>query len=109
MGIIESDETSKVPILAEVLKRGTQSRGRLASSEGMSAIHLEEARKKFEEYDKDKNGSIDKGELRELFVDLFPAFHKNMLDRYVNDEFRSADKDFSNAIEFEEFLDMYKR
>ena len=80
----------------------------------MSAIHLEEARKKFEEYDKvkknypeihqvlslsaifdfntvsshtvinllsfdclqDKNGSIDKGELRELFVDLFPAFHK---------------------------------
>ena len=43
----------------------------------------------------DGSGTIDKDELRELFIDMFPHFHKNMLERYVTDEFRAADTDFS--------------
>lgn len=70
---------------------------------------MKEAKKKFEEWDKDNSGTIEKDELRALFMDMFPSFHRNMLDRYVNDEFRAADRDFSNAIDFEEFLGMYKR
>ena len=45
----------------------------------------------------DNNGFIDKNELRDLLSDLFPHFHRDMLERYVNDEFRAADKDFSNC------------
>ncbi len=61
----------------------------------------------------DRSDSIDKAELRSLFRDLFPDFprcfmkkfgdtiHANtlpfstMLERYVNDEFRASDTDFS--------------
>ena len=43
----------------------------------------------------DGNGTIDKDELRQLFVDVFPSFHRNMLERYVTDEFNAADTDFS--------------
>ncbi|XP_038659018.1 FGFR1 oncogene partner isoform X4 [Scyliorhinus canicula] len=75
----------------------------------LTAKHIAEAKKKFEFYDKDKNGEISKEELRELFIDLFPHFHKNMLDRYVNEEFKAVDKDFNQVIDFDEFLGMYKR
>ncbi|CAL1544508.1 unnamed protein product [Lymnaea stagnalis] len=70
---------------------------------------IEEARKKFEYYDKDGSGAIDKDELRDLFLDMFPNFHRNMLERYVNDEFAAVDKDFNSSIDFDEFLGMYKR
>ncbi|XP_064604114.1 centrosomal protein 43-like isoform X2 [Liolophura sinensis] len=87
--------------------------------EDLSPKQIEDARKKFEYYDKDQNGTIDKDELRSLFTDIFPGFHRNMLERYVNDEFRAVDRDFSNSyltltvtepgIDFEEFLNMYRR
>lgn len=70
---------------------------------------IEDAKKKFDFYDKDHSGAIDKDELRELFLDMFPNFHQNMLERYVNDEFKAADKNFSSSIDFDEFLGMYKR
>ncbi|CAH1229682.1 FGFR1OP [Branchiostoma lanceolatum] len=75
----------------------------------LTSKQVEDARKKFNKYDADKNGYIDKDEMRQLFLDMFPHFNRNMLDRYVNDEFRAQDKDFSNTIDFDEFLGMYKR
>ena len=45
----------------------------------------------------DNSGTIEKHELRSLFVDMFPSFPGNMLERYVNDEFKAVDKDFSNS------------
>ncbi|XP_076467350.1 uncharacterized protein LOC143298352 isoform X2 [Babylonia areolata] len=86
--------------------------------QSLTEKQVEDARKKFEEYDRDGSGAIDKDELRELFMDMFPSFNKNMLERYVNDEFRAVDRDFSSrnyftitarGIDFEEFLGMYKR
>lgn len=75
----------------------------------LSRVSLIEAKKKFDFYDKDKNGYIDKNELRTLFCDLYPNFNKNMLDRYVNDEFNATDKNFNNGIDFNEFKSMYQR
>ncbi|KAL8606794.1 hypothetical protein ACOMHN_049623 [Nucella lapillus] len=86
--------------------------------QSLTKQQIEDARKKFEDYDRDGSGAIDKDELRELFMDMFPAFNKNMLERYVNDEFRAVDRDFSSrsyftitarGIDFEEFVGMYKR
>uniref|UniRef100_UPI00398F549E centrosomal protein 43 isoform X2 n=1 Tax=Pristiophorus japonicus TaxID=55135 RepID=UPI00398F549E len=109
LGIHEGDGLKGAPLLLEVIRRNRQKEKDHSLSEELSAKHVAEAKKKFEFYDKDKNGEINKEELRELFMDLFPHFHKNMLDRYVNDEFRAMDKDFNNVIDFDEFLGMYKR
>jgi len=59
---------------------------------------LSKAKVKFDEYDKDKNGVIDRNEMRSLFVDLYPGFNRNMIERYVNDEFSAYDKDLSNGL-----------
>ncbi|XP_066285980.1 centrosomal protein 43-like isoform X2 [Branchiostoma lanceolatum] len=122
LNILESDDSSRLPLLNEVVKRMSSSgaKGRsLASADAgdvrytvpkdLTSKQVEDARKKFNKYDADKNGYIDKDEMRQLFLDMFPHFNRNMLDRYVNDEFRAQDKDFSNTIDFDEFLGMYKR
>jgi len=70
---------------------------------------LSKAKVKFDEYDKDKNGVIDRNEMRSLFVDLYPGFNRNMIERYVNDEFSAYDKDLSNGIDFNEFIKFYKK
>ncbi|XP_032881575.1 centrosomal protein 43 isoform X2 [Amblyraja radiata] len=118
LGLREGDCLKGAPILLEVMRKNRQKEKDHIFSEGdqvtcipkeLPAKHIAEAKKKFEFYDKDKNGELNKEELKELFVDLFPHFPKNMLDRYVNDEFRAVDKDFSNAIDYDEFLGMYKK
>ncbi|XP_043552205.1 FGFR1 oncogene partner isoform X3 [Chiloscyllium plagiosum] len=114
LGIPEGADLKGVPLLLEVIRNGQQKEKGTCPSDGdslnyvpkeLSAKHIAEAKKKFEFYDKDKNGEISKEELKELFIDLFPHFHKNMLDRYVNDEFKA----FNNVVDFDEFLGMYKR
>ncbi|XP_066568112.1 centrosomal protein 43 isoform X5 [Amia ocellicauda] len=119
LGITEPEGNKNTPLLLEIVKRGRhKEKGSSSSAEGDQTVHIPkelspkqiaEARKKFEHYDKDKSGEISKDELRTLFIDLFPHFHKNMLERYVTDEFRAVDKNFSNSIDFNEFLGMYKR
>lgn len=102
-------QKSSVPLIAELLQqKGPTSRSRTPTHD-LTSKQIEDAQQKFEYYDKDGNGEIDKDELRDLFVDIFPAFNRNMLDRYVNDEFRAVDRDFSSSISFDEFLGMYKR
>ncbi|CAC5415574.1 FGFR10P [Mytilus coruscus] len=97
------------PLIAELVQqKGPAPRSRTPTHD-LTSKQLEDAHQKFEYYDKDGNGEIDKDELRDLFIDLFPSFNRNMLDRYVNDEFRAADKNFSSSISFDEFIDMYKR
>ncbi|XP_069462750.1 centrosomal protein 43 isoform X3 [Ambystoma mexicanum] len=117
LGIVEEEGAKSGPLLLELLKQSRQN-NKGSSVEGdqlatipkdLSPKQVIEAKKKFEFYDKDKSGEISKDELRTLFMDLFPHFHRNMLERYVNDEFKSADKDFNNGIDFQEFIGMYKR
>ncbi|KAJ8356166.1 hypothetical protein SKAU_G00189600 [Synaphobranchus kaupii] len=118
LGITEQEGNKGSPLLLEMIKR-SRHKGRASEfSEGektmnipkeLSPRQIAEARRKFDLYDKDKSGGISKDELRTLFSDLFPGFHKNMLEKYTTDEFRAVDKDFSNSIDFQEFLGMYKR
>ncbi|KAG5846810.1 hypothetical protein ANANG_G00118920 [Anguilla anguilla] len=118
LGVTEQEGNRGTPLLLELVKRSRHKDRASVFSEGertvpipkeLSPRQIADARRKFDFYDKDKSGGISKDELRTLFSDLFPAFHKNMLERYLTDEFRAVDKDFSNSIEFQEFLGMYKR
>ncbi|XP_064195829.1 FGFR1 oncogene partner isoform X1 [Anguilla rostrata] len=118
LGVTEQEGNRGTPLLLELVKRSRHKDRASVFSEGertvpipkeLSPRQIADARRKFDFYDKDKSGGISKDELRTLFSDLFPGFHKNMLERYLTDEFRAVDKDFSNSIEFQEFLGMYKR
>ncbi|XP_033861143.1 centrosomal protein 43-like isoform X2 [Acipenser ruthenus] len=109
LGIPDTEATKGAPLLLELMKRGRHKDRGSSFAEELSLKQIAEARKNFDHYDKDRNGEINKEELRILFTDLFPHFHKNMLERYVTDEFRAVDKDFNNSIDFDEFLGMYKR
>ncbi|RUS75158.1 hypothetical protein EGW08_017066, partial [Elysia chlorotica] len=109
---------TNVPLLTSLLynkSHGIQDQSSHGSGDGLHVAkdltkkQIEEAQAKFDYYDKDNSGAIDKDELRDLFMDMFPSFHRNMLERYVNDEFNAVDKDFSSSIDFDEFLGMYKR
>ncbi|XP_038076961.1 centrosomal protein 43-like [Patiria miniata] len=121
LGLVDSEKTRGKPLLCELLRRANEqsSRSGLQRSHSnaedinipkdLTAVQIADAKQKFDFYDADKSGSIDKDELRNLFIDMFPHFHRNMLERYVNDEFRAGDKDFSSGIDFDEFLGMYRR
>ncbi|XP_003726814.1 FGFR1 oncogene partner isoform X2 [Strongylocentrotus purpuratus] len=123
LNIADTEKTREKPLLYEILRRSQDTgdpKGRPRSSSAieeetvaipkdLTASQIADAKAKFEKYDLDKSGSIDKNELRNLFVDMFPNFHRNMLERYVQDEFQAGDKDFSSVIDFDEFLAMYRR
>ncbi|XP_060080173.1 centrosomal protein 43-like isoform X2 [Ylistrum balloti] len=135
LNLADNDGPPRAPLFTEVVRQvqggtgGQKSRTKSATEEGdsgegdtnipkeLTKKQLLDAQSKFDYYDKDRNGEIDKDELRELFMDMFPHFNRNMLDRYVNDEFRAADRDFSSSylslmpkgITFDEFVEMYKR
>ncbi|XP_061099480.1 FGFR1 oncogene partner isoform X3 [Conger conger] len=109
LGITDQEGNKGTPLLLELIKRSRHKDKASMFSEELSPRQIAEARRKFDFYDKDKRGGINKDQLRTLFSDLFPGFHKNMLESYITDEFRALDKDFSNSIDFQEFLGMYKR
>lgn len=118
LNIPSSSAPPNAPLLTTLLhtkSSATKDSPALGSGDGVHVAkdltekQIEEAQAKFDYYDKDNSGAIDKDELRDLFIDMFPSFHRNMLERYVNDEFNAVDKDFSSSIDFDEFLGMYKR
>uniref|UniRef100_A0A0B7A799 Centrosomal protein 43 n=1 Tax=Arion vulgaris TaxID=1028688 RepID=A0A0B7A799_9EUPU len=120
LNILPSNAPSNAPLLTCLLSTNKTSADNTGSGDGvhvakhesyrdLSEKQISDARNKFEFYDKDSSGAIDKDELRNLFHDMFPSFHRNMLERYVNDEFNAADRNFSSSIDFNEFLGMYKR
>lgn len=113
LNIVESDGPPKGPLLGVVVSENKASQAKI--SEDLTPAQISAAKQKFNYYDKDHSGGIDKNELRDLFIDICPGFNVNMIERYVNEEFKVADTDFSSSklgalrIDFDEFLKMYKR
>ncbi|XP_072264565.1 centrosomal protein 43 [Pyxicephalus adspersus] len=107
LGLPEADKGG--PLLLQLVRQVQHREPPVNGLQELPPALMAEAKAKFDVYDRDKNGEISKEELRDLFVDLFPHFHRDMLDRYVNDEFSAADKDFSSGIDLQEFLAMHRR
>ncbi|XP_048769353.1 centrosomal protein 43-like isoform X4 [Ostrea edulis] len=115
LNIIESDGPPKGPLLSAVVSGSKPTVPQTKASDELTPAQIAAAEQKFNYYDKNHSGDIDKNELRELFLDICPGFNRNMIERYVNEEFKATDTDFSSSklnasrISFEEFLGMYKR
>ncbi|XP_026196976.1 FGFR1 oncogene partner isoform X2 [Anabas testudineus] len=118
LSLSESEVNKNSPLVLELVKRGRHKDKPTDCAEGdrsgnipkePSQKQITSARKKFDLYDKDQSGSVLKDDLNSVFTDLFPSFNGNVLERFITDELRAADKTFSNTIDFQLFLGLYKR
>ncbi|CAI5669396.1 unnamed protein product [Oreochromis niloticus] len=109
LGLSDSDLNRESPLLLELVRRGRYQDKAASLAEELTQKQITNARKKFDFYNKDHSGSVLRENLKNIFTDLFPAVNKNMLERFVTDELRASDKDFSTTIDFQQFLGMYRR
>ncbi|KAM4633017.1 centrosomal protein 43 isoform 7-T7 [Polymixia lowei] len=117
LGISETEVNKNSPLLLELATRGRHNKSAIMTEEDkttniqkeLSPRQIADARRKFDLYDKDRSGTVGKEDLKSVFADLFPNFNKNMLERFVTDEIRAADKSFCRKTDFQEFLGLYKR
>ncbi|XP_041814091.1 FGFR1 oncogene partner isoform X2 [Chelmon rostratus] len=118
LGLSESEVNGNSPLLLELVRRGRHKDKQAVSAEGDNRGHISKepsqkqvahARKKFDSYDKDGSGSVLKEDLQRVFADLFPSLNKNMLETFISDELRAADKTFLKAVDFQMFLGFYQR
>uniref|UniRef100_A0A3P8TK67 Centrosomal protein 43 n=1 Tax=Amphiprion percula TaxID=161767 RepID=A0A3P8TK67_AMPPE len=117
LGLSESELNKNSPVLLELVRKGRHKDKTDVAAEGnkggnipkdLPQKQIAHARKKFDFYDKDRSGSVLTEDLTSVFTDLFPSLNKNMLERFITDELRAADKIFSKTIDFQFFLGMYK-
>ncbi|XP_041661763.1 FGFR1 oncogene partner isoform X4 [Cheilinus undulatus] len=112
LALSESEVNRNSPLLLELVRRrhkpneGDRGGGITAEPTQKQIAH---ARKKFDSYDKDGSGSVLREDLKNVFTDLFPSLNKNMVERFVTDELRAADKTFSKTVDFQLFLGFYRR
>ncbi|XP_073348690.1 centrosomal protein 43 isoform X2 [Pagrus major] len=113
LGLSESELNRNSPLLLELVRRGRHKPNEVDRAGDIctepSHAQISHARKKFDVYDKDDSGSILRDDLKRVFMDLFPGLNKNMLETFISDELRAADKSFSKTIDFQLFLGFYKR
>lgn len=109
LGLSESHLNKKSPVLLELVRRGRHKDKPLLTEEP-SQKQIAHAREKFDIYDKDRSGSVGQEDLRSVFSDLFPGLNKNMVDRFLSDELRAADRSSSSSVvDSHLFLDLYRR
>ncbi|XP_055042222.2 centrosomal protein 43 isoform X3 [Misgurnus anguillicaudatus] len=119
LGISESEVNRNTPILQELVKRVRQKDKTSIFAEGdratertfpkeLSSRQITDARKKFDSYDKNRSGTINRDAITAIFSDLFPQFSRNVLESFVNEELGDKSKETSTTIDFQDFLGMYK-
>ncbi|XP_067337346.1 FGFR1 oncogene partner isoform X7 [Channa argus] len=130
LGLSESEVNRNSPLLLELVRRGRHKDRPTDSTEvdrngnipkEPTQKQITSAQLKFDSYDKERSGSILKEDLKSVFMDLFPSLNKNMLERFISDELRAADKTFAKnnvslhavctvfpVVDFQLFLGMYK-
>ncbi|XP_040205819.1 centrosomal protein 43 [Rana temporaria] len=99
LGLPEAEKGG--PLLLELI-RSFQGRQNGLPEQELPPGHLAEVQAKFELYDRDKKGEISREKLRELFGELFPHSNRDMLDRYVSEEYK-------HCLDLHDFLAMYRR
>ncbi|KAF7642970.1 hypothetical protein LDENG_00247120, partial [Lucifuga dentata] len=104
LGLCESEVNRKSPLLLELVRRDRNKETSSVYTEELSPKHVMNAKRKFEVYDKDRSGFVRKEDVKCIFADLFPNFNKNMLDRFITDELRPADK----PADFQQVLGLYQ-
>uniref|UniRef100_A0A1A8R6W5 Centrosomal protein 43 n=1 Tax=Nothobranchius rachovii TaxID=451742 RepID=A0A1A8R6W5_9TELE len=109
LGLSDSEQNQNSPLLLELIRRNRHGDKRAVPTKvpkELSQGQMADARKWFDFYDKDQSGSVSTEVLTSVFSDLFPNMNKNMLERFVCDELRAADRNLSGGIDFQAFLGM---
>ncbi|XP_060947773.1 FGFR1 oncogene partner isoform X2 [Limanda limanda] len=109
LDLSECEVNRKCPLLLELVTRGRRRDKRSVCLEEPSHKQITNARRKFDLYDKERSGSVCKEDLKSIFADLFPNLNKNMLEIFVTDELRAADRSHSQTADFQLFLGIFKR
>uniref|UniRef100_A0A1A7YA63 Centrosomal protein 43 n=1 Tax=Iconisemion striatum TaxID=60296 RepID=A0A1A7YA63_9TELE len=109
LGLSDSELNQNSPLLLELIRRNRLGDKRAVSakvSKELSQKQMADAHKSFDFYDKDRSGSVSKEDLTSVFSDLFPNLNRNMLERFICDEVRAADRNLSDGIDFQVFVGM---
>ncbi|XP_034435493.1 FGFR1 oncogene partner isoform X2 [Hippoglossus hippoglossus] len=109
LDLSECEVNRKCPLLLELVNRGRRRDKHSVCLEEPSHKQITNARRKFDLYDKERSGSVCKEDLKSIFADLFPNLNKNMLETFVTDELRAADRSHSQMADFQLFLGIFKR
>lgn len=77
----------------------------------LSEEQVKEARAKFDHYDKDKSGTIDKDEMKKIIEETVLQHSKSqmILNRVTQSFLNDADKSGNGEITFDQFLTIYSR
>ncbi|XP_037541932.1 FGFR1 oncogene partner isoform X1 [Nematolebias whitei] len=123
LGLSDSDLNKTSPLLLELVRRGRRGDKPDVPTEGggagggagndrtelLQTPDVALARRTFDLYDQDGSGSVRGEDLKSVFSDLLPGLNRNMLERFTCDELRAADRTSSDRIDFQFFLDSYRR
>ncbi|CAI9727013.1 43-like isoform X4 [Octopus vulgaris] len=116
------DSVKSSPVLSQAIKQigknsvaETDNKNQIVPN-GLPESCIAEAKKKFDLYDKAHQQSVEKADVTNIFCELFPHFHRSILERFVQEECHNAEKGNSQRyfclmpkdINFDEFLTMYK-
>jgi len=72
--------------------------------------HVKIIRKHFDKFDKDKSGSIDKDELRQVLeATLNLSLPDNVFAKYVETEMAKYDKNGDGVLQFDEYVVLFSK
>lgn len=102
----EDDVNIDNPVLTEYIKE-QQSIKKQSNENELPANVIDTIRHKFDKFDTSKKSYLDKDKLKSLFMNLFPNFSKNMMEKFVLEEIEN--NDLKNGASFDDALYIYKK
>ncbi|KAM4522334.1 centrosomal protein 43 isoform 5-T5 [Odontesthes bonariensis] len=109
LGLSPSDLNQNSPLLLELVRRGRHREKPSCPAEEPSQKQMAHAQKRFDSYAKDQSGCVRREDLKSVFTDLLPLLSRSMLERFISDELRAADRSFSSTVDLQLFQGMYRR
>ncbi|KAJ0026588.1 hypothetical protein NQD34_017588 [Periophthalmus magnuspinnatus] len=108
---LDLNPNPKSPLLLELVQRHHQHRTKdrtkdWTKDQGPSEKQLEWVRQRFDFYDRDGAGSINKDDAKRVFFDLFPKMNRHVLEQFVLEELR--DRAVSTECEWKTFQLLYQ-
>lgn len=101
------EENSDIPILSEYLKTQQSNTKKPANENELPQNIIDSIRAKFNKFDTNKKGALDKDKTKSLFINLFPTFSKNVIEKFILDEIDS--NDLKMGSNFDNILFIYKK
>lgn len=106
LNINENDSNMDSPVLSEYIKE-QQAKKKQTNEDELPLNIIEAIRHKFDKFDTSKKSYLDKDKLKSLFMNLFPSFSKNIIERFVLDEIEN--NDLRGGANFDDALFIYKK